>query len=511
MASDAYKKTRLRTFTRADAEAMFKFLEKVIMDNKTPVLPPEYADWDTFHSLYQHTSEIKNALINFAKGELDLRMVKKGATSGNLKAILANLSHLAWQFKVAASGDFSHTVDYMGEFSEAFNLMTSSLARNERQLREKQEELAKLTIELTKEIRRRDQVELALKASESNYRNLALHDPLTKIYNRGYFNEAGGREVEIVRRRGDDLSLLMMDLDKFKRFNDTFGHLSGDAALIHTTMIVKELQRKTDIFARYGGEEFVLLLPQTNLNDSLDIGERLRREISSRFDPAPNCHDPISISIGIASLTQQVAIKAENSESLLKLLTSRADEALYMAKTLGGNKVCAYGIDLNAPTEEELAEEAREAAVLWASKQKEASGPPIPLPPSADEIWRREADQAAELAMRADRAVALAGLAPVPSEVFEPQAPRETERTAESGSGRPLPPLSPQHQHASPSVTALSPSALSAGSPLDQRPAAFAPGPELPPLEECARVPDPADAAPKIPPDGVLGRTTSSS
>ncbi|MDR1081646.1 MAG: GGDEF domain-containing protein, partial [Deltaproteobacteria bacterium] len=292
MAQDSYRKSRMRTFTRADAEAMFKFLEKVIMDNKTPVLPPEYAEWDTFHSLYQHTSEIKNALINFAKGDLDLRMVKKGATSGNLKAILANLSHLAWQFKVAASGDFSHTVDYMGEFSEAFNLMTSSLARNERQLREKQEELAKLTVELTKEIRRRDQVEAALKASESNYRNLALHDPLTKIYNRGYFNEAGGREVEIVRRRGDDLSLLMMDLDKFKRFNDTFGHLSGDAALIHTTMIVKELQRKTDIFARYGGEEFVLLLPQTNLNESLDIGERLRREIASRFDPAPNCHDP---------------------------------------------------------------------------------------------------------------------------------------------------------------------------------------------------------------------------
>ncbi|MDR2612872.1 MAG: diguanylate cyclase [Deltaproteobacteria bacterium] len=373
MAQDAPKKSRLRTFTRADAESMFKFLEKVIMDHKTPVLPPEYADWDTFHSLYQHTSEIKNALINFAKGELDLRMVKKGATSGNLKAILANLQHLAWQFKVAASGDFSHTVDYMGEFSEAFNLMTSSLARNERQLREKQEELAKLTVELRKEIRRRDQVEAALKASESNYRDLALHDPLTKIYNRGYFNEAGGREVEIVRRRGEELALLMMDLDKFKRFNDTFGHLSGDAALIHTTVIVRELQRKTDIFARYGGEEFVLLLPQTNLNDSLDIGERLRREIASRFDPAPNCHDPITISIGIAALTQRTAVKARNTEALLKLLTSRADEALYMAKTLGGNKVCAYGVDVNAPTEEELAEEAREEAVLWASKHKEGA------------------------------------------------------------------------------------------------------------------------------------------
>jgi diguanylate cyclase (GGDEF)-like protein len=436
VAKDAPKTSRLRTFTRADAEAMFKFLEKVIMDNKTPVLPPEYAEWDTFHSLFQHTSEIKNALINFAKGELDLRMVKKGATSGNLKAILANLQHLAWQFKVAASGDFSHTVDYMGEFSEAFNLMTSSLARNERQLREKQEELAKLTVELRKEIRRRDQVEAALKASESNYRDLALHDPLTKIYNRSYFNEAGSREVEIVRRRGDDLSLLMMDLDKFKRFNDTYGHLSGDSALIHTTGIVRELQRRTDIFARYGGEEFVLLLPQTNLNDSLDIGERLRREIASRFDPAPNCHDPITISIGIASLTQQSALKARNSESLLKLLTSRADEALYMSKTLGGNKVCAYGVEMNAPTEEELDEEAREAAVLWASRQKEGSLGP------EDDDWKQASGEPASSAMLADREGSL-GAAAFAARTGPGLEPAHVLMDIPQGDGPELPPYVP--------------------------------------------------------------------
>ncbi|MDR2349269.1 MAG: GGDEF domain-containing protein [Deltaproteobacteria bacterium] len=346
----------MRTFTRAEAEAMFKFLEKVIMEPKTPVLPPEYAKWDTFNSLYQHTSEIKNALSNFAKGDLDLRVVKKGATSGNLKAILSNLTHLAWQFKVAAGGDFSHTVDFLGEFSEAFNLMTSSLARHEFELNQKQEELHKMAEELRKEIKRRDKFEAALKASESNYRNMALHDPLTKIYNRGYFNEAGSREVEITRRRGEELSLLMMDLDKFKRFNDTYGHLSGDSALIHTTIIVKEMQRKTDIFARYGGEEFVLLLPQTGLIDSTDIGERLRKEIAARPDPAPNCHDPLTISIGAASITQGSAMEHPNSDTLLNLLVSRADEALYAAKLLGGNKVCVYGVDLNQPTEEELRE-----------------------------------------------------------------------------------------------------------------------------------------------------------
>jgi diguanylate cyclase (GGDEF)-like protein len=338
---------------------MFKFLEKVIMEHKTPVMPPEYAAWDTFNSLYQHTSEIKAALAGFAKGDLDLRVVKKGATTGNLKAILANLSHLAWQFKVAASGDFSHTVDYMGEFSEAFNLMTSSLANHERVLKEKQDALEKMAEELKKEIRRRDQFEAALKASENNYRNLALHDPLTKIYNRSYFNEAGTREVEITRRQGNELCLLMMDLDKFKRFNDTFGHLSGDAALIHITKIVQEIQRKTDIFARFGGEEFVLVLPQTPFTGGKIIAEKLRAEIASRRDPAPNTSEPITISIGLATLTQMDTIKEPSSEVVLRNLISRADSALYDAKKAGGNCVCYY-----IPTEETLKAERADHALM---------------------------------------------------------------------------------------------------------------------------------------------------
>jgi diguanylate cyclase (GGDEF)-like protein len=346
------EKNRLKNFTKAQAESMFKFLEKVITEGKTPILPPEYAVWDTFNSLYQHTSEIKTALANFAKGDLDLRIVKKGATTGNLKAILANLSHLAWQFKVAASGDFSHTIDFMGEFSEAFNLMTASLANHEKEIREKQAELARMADELKKEIRRRDQFEAALKESESNYRNLALHDPLTKIYNRSYFNEAGVREIEITRRRGDILCLLMMDLDKFKRFNDTYGHLSGDSALIHITKIITELQRKTDIFARYGGEEFVLLLPQTNFSGGQTIAERIRSEISLRPDPAPNCTTPITISIGLAYISQIDTLNEPSSEILLKLLTSRADEALYEAKKKGGNLVCWLNNDNLATNEE---------------------------------------------------------------------------------------------------------------------------------------------------------------
>jgi diguanylate cyclase (GGDEF)-like protein len=343
-------KNRLKTFTRAQAESMLKFLEKVIMENKTPVLPPEYASWDTFNSLYQHTSEIKNALNNFAKGDLDLRLVKKGATSGNLKAILANLSHLAWQFKLAASGDYSHTVDFMGDFSEAFNLMTSSLRNHEKEIQEKQNELAKMAEELKKEIHRRDQFEAALKESENNYRNQALHDPLTHIYNRAYFNESGKREVEFTRRQGTDLCLLMMDLDYFKVFNDTYGHLSGDAALIHVTKIVNEIKRNTDIFARYGGEEFVLLLPQTNFVGGVVIAERLKIEIASRTDPAPNCHKPLTISIGLACLTQEEALSDPNScEDVLRKLLAKADEGLYMGKKNGRNQVCWVGMDPLSP------------------------------------------------------------------------------------------------------------------------------------------------------------------
>jgi diguanylate cyclase (GGDEF)-like protein len=357
---------------------MFKFLEKVIMESKTPVLPPEYAKWDTFNSLYQHTTEIKNALGNFAKGDLDLRLVKKGATSGSLKAILANLSHLAWQFKVAASGDYSHTVDFMGDFSEAFNLMTSSLRCHEMEIKEKQEELAKMAEELKKEIHRRDQFEAALKESERNYRNQALHDPLTHIYNRSYFNEAGKREVEMTRRQGTDLCLLMMDLDHFKNFNDTYGHLSGDAALIHVTKIINELKRNTDIFARYGGEEFVLLLPQTSFAGGLVIANRIRNEVASRPDPAPNCRTPLTLSLGLASLSQEEALADSSScEDLLRTLLARADEGLYMGKKRGRNQVCWVGMseDAAVPLEESVPLSVVEPALV-------PSGHP-PLPPAA--------------------------------------------------------------------------------------------------------------------------------
>jgi diguanylate cyclase (GGDEF)-like protein len=331
---------------------MFKFLEKVIMESKTPVLPPEYSKWDTFNSLYQHTTEIKNALGNFAKGDLDLRLVKKGATSGSLKAILANLSHLAWQFKVAASGDYSHTVDFMGDFSEAFNLMTSSLRRHEVEIQEKQAELANMAEELQKEIHRRDQFEAALKESEKNYRNQALHDPLTHIYNRFYFNEAGKREIEFTRRQGTDLCLLMMDLDFFKKFNDTYGHLSGDAALIHVTSVINELKRNTDIFARYGGEEFVLLLPQTNFAGGLVIAERIKNEVASRPDPAPNCKAPLTLSVGLASLSQAEALEDPSScEDILRRLLAKADEGLYMGKKRGRNQVCWVGMEMEMEVE----------------------------------------------------------------------------------------------------------------------------------------------------------------
>jgi diguanylate cyclase (GGDEF)-like protein len=362
---------------------MFKFLEKVIMESKTPVLPPEYSKWDTFNSLYQHTTEIKSALGNFAKGDLDLRLVKKGATSGSLKAILANLSHLAWQFKVAASGDYSHTVDFMGDFSEAFNLMTSSLRRHELEIKEKQEELAKMAEELKKEIHRRDQFEAALKESEKNYRNQALHDPLTRIYNRSYFSEAGKREVELTRRQGSDLCLLMMDLDYFKNFNDTYGHLSGDAALIHVTNIINELKRNTDIFARYGGEEFVLLLPQTSFAGGLVIAERIKTEVGERPDPAPNCKAPLTLSIGLASLSQDEALNDPSScEDILRKLLAKADEGLYMGKKRGRNQVCWVGMENWEKTEGGSPEIQRPVEDANTSRLLPSVG--LPRPPSPE-------------------------------------------------------------------------------------------------------------------------------
>ena len=166
--------------------------------------------------------------------------------------------------------------------------------------------------------------------SEANARlgQQNLTDALTSIPNRRAYDQKLIEEHARAKRTGSALSLLMIDIDLFKQYNDTFGHPAGDTALQSVARVLHSSLRPYDFLARYGGEEFVIILPATDLADAIVVAERVRGLVASSDFP----HRKFTISIGVARL---------NGESDLKALVQTADNGLYRAKASGRNKVLA--------------------------------------------------------------------------------------------------------------------------------------------------------------------------
>lgn len=160
----------------------------------------------------------------------------------------------------------------------------------------------------------------------------ANSDKLTGCYNKGYFNNALENEVKKSKVTGSPLSLIIFDLDHFKKLNDTYGHDAGDFVLKELSKLIRAYGvRELDIFARYGGEEFVILLPKTNLKQSFEIAERLRKLIENHQFVYDNKRLPVTASIGVADYRQGVITGTD--------LFKRADSAVYKAKHGGRNQV----------------------------------------------------------------------------------------------------------------------------------------------------------------------------
>ncbi len=160
---------------------------------------------------------------------------------------------------------------------------------------------------------------------------LAFRDGLTGLYNHRYFQETLDREIARVKRYGHPLSLLLFDIDFFKKINDNFGHPAGDQVLINLAQCVSGAMRPTDIIARYGGEEFAVILPETNLAGMKVFAERLRRSTAALTTVVPNNTVQVTISCGGALLA------AEDNFSKQDLIDS-ADRALYLSKQTGRNR-----------------------------------------------------------------------------------------------------------------------------------------------------------------------------
>jgi diguanylate cyclase len=161
---------------------------------------------------------------------------------------------------------------------------------------------------------------------------LVRQDQLTGTLNRKGLDEVLEREMARGQRRNAPLCVAMLDIDNFKKLNDTYGHQTGDEALTHLARVVQDTLRPQDTVARYGGEEFVIVLPETELAEGVTAMTRLQRELTRRIFLHDNEKTLITFSAGVARFGQD-----ETREQAL----ARADAAMYEAKRAGKNRVIA--------------------------------------------------------------------------------------------------------------------------------------------------------------------------
>jgi diguanylate cyclase (GGDEF)-like protein len=178
--------------------------------------------------------------------------------------------------------------------------------------------------------------------NQQRLKEIGYQDVLTQAYNRRYFDLRFNDEIERSMRRDENLACMFLDVDFFKKVNDTYGHHIGDLVLMRMVAIIKEQVRACDIVARYGGEEFVVALPCTSLEVAQEIAERLRLIVSSEKHNFYDNELSISMSIGLTTLNDIDLDVHHDSVKISKLMLDRADKALYFAKENGRDRVIVY-------------------------------------------------------------------------------------------------------------------------------------------------------------------------
>lgn len=251
-----------------------------------------------FAKLWNFLVDLRTLSTALGQGELETSVKSKGFVLSNLKALQSSLRHLTWQTQRVASGDFSQRVDFLGDFSRSFNVMTN-------ELRSYHEEMTRL----------------------------ASYDPLTQIPNRLSLEEFSENAFEKSRITGRPLSFLMLDIDHFKLVNDSYGHTAGDAVLVGFAKLISSLLRSSDFVARYGGEEFVIVLPDAPLSVARQVAHRILNAVRKLEIAIPDTDKTIHItaSIGVSGISAHDTDYAE--------IIDRCDKAMYDAKILGRDRI----------------------------------------------------------------------------------------------------------------------------------------------------------------------------
>ncbi|MEC5217591.1 diguanylate cyclase [Actimicrobium sp. GrIS 1.19] len=282
------------------------------------------------HALLDATRSMKDVI--YKQGMLKHSLTEAKITVKNMMITFVDrLSALA-----ASTGDYHEKIEvYSRQITQAPNITTLNKILEDvmRDTRNTQSEALRSRDEMIvarTEVQAAEHRILELEAKLESMSELVREDQLTGSLNRRGLDDVFERELARADRRKSPLCIAMLDLDDFKRLNDTHGHVAGDEALVYLVRVIKDTLRTMDVLARFGGEEFLILLPDTTIEDATLTVTRLQRELTKRIFMHNNERLLITFSAGVA-----VRVGTEDQTSLIQ----RADAALYKAKRAGKNRV----------------------------------------------------------------------------------------------------------------------------------------------------------------------------
>ncbi|MDR1247831.1 MAG: GGDEF domain-containing protein [Treponema sp.] len=323
-------------------EQLAEHIRDLLRRQELPDFPEELKTIPLAEDIHRELCEVRQVLKSYAAWDLDPTPKSAGILARHLKALKANFRHIVWRIQMALHGDVS-SLEGLG--AEPFNEIVRHL---EQDLRAKEAEQRGET-ELRRTTDRQQATTHELQEREYRFRYLASRDPLTGALNRSCFVQRAMIELETAYAQKTVSCLAILDLNRFKQFNDRYGHPAGDEALKHMVEVVSGELRKTDFMGRYGGDEFVVFFPNTRLDLCRLVCERALKKLAAT---------PVRLDTGSAVITASVGLAQTDGEERdgkaqgypdffeewIYLLVAQADRALYQAKASGGERaVSCYG------------------------------------------------------------------------------------------------------------------------------------------------------------------------